>query len=861
MIGNLIKIRQQEADAVAKATKTPFWKKRWFRGTLYTLGGLAVLGPVGLWLYLKPHRVKAYSYDLSIINRMEISTVVHDRKGTELAELAEEARRPIVIDQVPHHFTQALCAAEDGRFYSHGGVDYIGLVRATLLNVKAGRVTQGGSTITQQLARRAFEGVDKSIAVNTMDRKFTEMYLAQRIEKNFSKSEIMELYLNRIYLGSGCHGLGAAALKYFGKEVKDLDVLESATICGLIKRPDKYNPLIDKDAAKRNRDQVLGRMVDEKFLSSMECERLRALPVAISPHYTTKAGSYIVDRVRSEADHILEDLGYDAITGQGLHIYTSIDSELQAKAEASVRTRLKEIEDNIAYQDYLKELAKTKKDKARVRQTYAEYEATLKNRERMLRSRPDLAATTPIPEPTYLQSALTVMDNATGQVLAMVGGRDYSHNKVNLADSKPGRTPGTAFLPFVYATAFENKHFPGTRLNDEPLDNSRIMVGGLVGILGEWGREGQTEVFQRNITARGALVQSMNGASARLGLEVGLPQIRDFARRAGLERVNDLPASILGASEVTVDEMCLGYSTFANGGERPASLHMVQKIVDAAGTIIWKRTAQKSVQVTDPITAYMVTDCLQDAMAVGTGSPAEEFGLKVSPIAGKTGTHYEFRDLFFAGYTSAVTCSVWVGLKDRPETLFPEAYSNKFALPIWVDVMNSAAENYKPQEFVRPERIETVDLCALAGLRSTDRCYGVQESKETGQRVYVRTTYKEFIRPGFKLNQTCDVHKDDITNIATSSKDPEEVPRPPSMLGNTPGSTTSGRNAIPLPLKQKTVLGTDPYNSVEPNMREVQVIPRAAKVGEEANQFRMLETPVLEKPRTDLPEAPAINIE
>jgi penicillin-binding protein 1A len=348
----------------------------------------------------------------------------------------------------------------------------------------------------------------------------------------------------------------------------------------------------------------------------------------------------------------------------------------------------------------------------------------------------------------------------------------------------------------------------------------------------------------------------MNGASARLGLNLGLPAVRDFCNRAGLSAVKDVPASIMGASETTVKDLCLAYSSFANGGTRPVQTTILAKIEDSQGNPLWSNPNTKKVRVTDEATAYMITDCLQDAMVVGTGAKSAELGLKQFPVAGKSGTHYEFRDLWFAGYTTAVTCVVWVGMKDRPETLFPEAFSSICALPIWVDTMNAASEKYAAKEFPRPKGVETVNLCSVSGLRATDGCFQVEMDKDTGRRIYVRTVYEELMRPGFKLDSSCDLHaSNSVSDIA-----PEDVPQPPIFLQETRGFTT-GSSPVPIPLKSETVIGADPYHAAQPALTaNLRVVPSySGGAGEDAP--KLLTKPDLQKPKVDLPEPPPIQID
>lgn len=863
MIGDLIKINPKQLPAVspARRRKLPIWRRTWFKSLfLFTLlAGLATY--VGIMLWLKQFRERANEFDLTQMNKLEISTILHDRNGKEIAEIAEESRRPIKLDDVPFHFIQALSAAEDGRFFEHKGVDYVGMARATIMNLRAGKTQQGASTITQQLARQTFKKSDPSMMARTMERKITEIYLAKRIEENFTKAEILEMYLNRIYFGSGCWGVNAAAMRYFGKSVKDLDLAESATICGLIKSPERYSPLKDLAAAQRNRDQVLGRMVDENFLTKSESDALKAKPVKVNPTASTKGGGYLVDKIHQEVGPILEELGYDEIAGQGLHIYTSLDAEVQQVAEDSVKKRLDEVEARKEYRAWVDEINKREDKKDKPRLTYAEYLRSFDAFTRSLKTRPD-ATTAIAPDPTYLQAAVVLLDNKTGEILAMVGGRDFAHNKVNLAESKPGHAPGTAFLPFLFGAAFEGKMFPGTRLSDAPLDNSRIMVGGIEGILGEWGREGMTDLFQGKITARGALIQSMNGASARLGLDTGLDKVLDFASRSGLPDLKPIPSSLLGTSEVTLRDLALAYTTFPNGGKRPAATQLLTKITDAEGRVLWERNAPKPfVPVTDDITSYMITSCLEDSLSIGTGSVSHELGLMDGSFAGKTGTHYEFRDLTFAGYSSEVTCTVWTGMRDRPETIYPSAFSSKCALPIWVDVMNAIGAKRAPKAFKIPDRIQQIELCAVSGLRSTSRCFNVVEDPNSKRKINSKTTYEEYVRPGFKFDQYCDIH------VGENHKDgnlPEEAAQRPDIVlekvVNSTSASPGAGNPIPVTLKEPIVVGNDPYQSYQliiRNPNQVKPTDEKASVGP-----GILEAPdVSKKTKIDIPEPPPVNIQ
>lgn len=861
MIGDLIKISPKQLPALrgGKRRKLPLWKRAWVR-SLITYTALTLLALyVGALMWLKQFRERASEFNLTELKQLEISTLLFDRNAREIAEIAEEARRASKIDDVPQHFINALRAAEDGRFMEHQGVDFMGIARAALMNARKGKNTQGASTITQQLARQTFKKTDPTMMDKTVGRKITEIYLAKRIEENFTKSEILEMYLNRIYFGSGTHGVNSAAMRYFGKRVNDLTISESATICGLIKSPERYSPLRDLAAAKRNRNQVLSRMVDENFLSASEAEILKAQEVVVHPVASTKGGSYLVSKIHQEAAPILQELGFDEMLGKGLQIHTTLDADVQRAAEESVLKRLNEIEARREYLAWVEEINKRPDQKSPKRVTYKDYQKTFDTFLRSLKNRPDPESAVP-PEPNYLQAAVVLLNNRTGAVIAMVGGRDFNHNQFNLADDGVHAT-GTAFLPFLFGAAFESKMFPGTRLSDAPLDNSRIMLGSMEGILGEWGREGMSDLFQGKITARGALIQSMNGASARLGLDIGLDKVRDFAARAGLGDMKDLPSTLLGASECSLRNVALSYTTFPNNGYRPETTHLISRITDAEGNELWKRPPERAkIPVTDDITAYMVTSCLEDCLSVGTGSSAHEYGLKEGAFAGKTGTHYEFRDLTFAGYSSEVTCAVWTGMKDRPETIYPSAFSSKCALPIWVDVMNAVSAKHPPQPFTIPERIQQVELCALSGLRSTDRCFTVVEDPATHRRIFSKTIYKEYVRPNFKFDAICDVHTSENSsegNLTNTSSEPPKI----SFTEINKSKLTQG-NSIPVTIKEPIIIGTDPYhakrlviNTAPPSSSSVPT-PK-----ENSKETEISLSPELKNTKIEIPEPPPVPIE
>ncbi|CAN5900936.1 PBP1A family penicillin-binding protein [soil metagenome] len=803
--------------------KPPFYKRWWF-ATFFILLLLSSVAALAVALtFLKPLQEQAEQFDMSALQKIERASLIFDRRGEDIGRIYVLNRTPIKVEQVPMHFIQALTAEEDSRFFQHGGVDFTGVLRAVWLNYKGGSENQGASTITQQLARDAFklkelETGDKKSRYN---RKIVEWFAASRIERHLTKSEILELYLNRIYFGGGFYGVQSAAQGYFGKDAQDLTIEESATLCGLIKSPNNLQPLRHPDRAKKARNHVYDRMEVEGYLSKEEMAVLSEKPVITSPRIADARLSHVYEEIRQQAVSIIGD--EEAQLG-GFNIYTTIDGKLQKAAEKAMSDRLEALE----------------KAKGYPHQTFQQYRVLVDDYRRKVIGK-TLPADTPKPKPSYIQGAILALDNRDGSVLAMVGGRDYLDSMFNRAVQSK-RPAGTAFLPFVYATAFgKPEYYPPVSLEDGPIDNRRVMIGGLTGILGEWGTEQDVTRYESSITAREALSQSRNAATVRLGEKLTLPPVKALAARAGIKSViRDFPSSFLGASEVKLDEMCLAYSAFANKGKRPKQLSLIHRITDHDGKVIYqiKEEEDAMVPVMDEIAAYQTHTCLVDALKRGTGRPAfEEYGLKNLPFAGKTGTHYEFKDLWFFGYSSAVTCGVWGGF-DQQKTIYTGAYSNRVVLPIWTDVMNATVKDYPPEEIQPPVGGRLIEVCQKSGKRATDACYDKVPDPVNGGFKAVRNTYKELLREGSNYDEYCEVHRgSDAASFlarlrATDTMSPSQSPVNPLLS-----------NVIPVRMKGVTVLGNDPYNTVQPIIRaepvndDGTVIQRAEPVEEQSEQM------------------------
>src|SRR5438270_10517571 len=400
---------------------------------------------------------QAATFDLGKLEQMESASVILDRNGKIFGQIYVENRETVPYDQLPRDLVDAVVAVEDAKFYQHGGYDFFGIVRAALKNLTAGHVRQGGSTITQQLARNSF-----ALKQKTFRRKLLEIFLARRIEESFGKQKILELYLNRIYFGGGLYGAEAAARGYFGKPAREMSLAECATLAGLIKSPNRLSPWTDRAASREARNYVLNRMRDLGLIDRTKASSAQAEDIVIGSRQNARGQTYAVDYIRQQ---VIAAVGWDRAINEGYRIHTTIDVDLQKVAEDSLRTNLEQIEQRPDYNH----------------PTYAQYAASF----RKAKSNGTMSNQ---PAPAYLQGAVIGLDNATGDILVLVGGRDFEHNQYNRA-LQARRPAGTAMLPFVYAAAFEKGMYPGSLVDDSPLDNRAVMIGGTTGILGEWGHE------------------------------------------------------------------------------------------------------------------------------------------------------------------------------------------------------------------------------------------------------------------------------------------------------------------------------------------------------------------------------------
>ena len=739
----------------------------------FVIGGLAIL----ISMNLADLKNQAATFDLNKLEQMESASVILDRNDKIFGQIYVENRETIPYEQLPRDLVNAVVAVEDAKFYQHHGYALSGILRATFKNLVAGHVRQGASTITQQLARNSF-----ALKGKTFRRKLLEIFVARRIEDSFNKQKILELYLNRIYFGGGLYGAEAAARGYFGKHARELSLSECATLAGLIKSPNRLSPWTDKAASRDARNYALIRMRDLGFIESSKYAAAQAQELVVGNRQNAQGQNYAVDYIRQQ---VINAVGWDRAMNEGFRIHTTIDSELQKVAEESLRKSLDRAEQHPGYDH----------------QTYAEYAASF----RQAKSSGTAAAQ---PAPEYLQGAVIGLNNETGEILVLVGGRDFEHNQYNRA-LQAKRPAGTTMLPFVYATAFEQGMFPGTLVEDLPLDNRAVMIGGMTGILGEWGPESADNRYEGTMTARQALAKSKNGATVRIGMEAGLDEVLQLCRTAGIRSsLRPYPATLLGSSEITLAELALTYTIFPNGGWRPITPHILERIEEKDGTV-WhaQRDSNSRQNVIKPETAYEVHSCLVDALGTGTGKAAHsQYGLKkIASVAGKTGTAYDFTDALFAGYDSNFTCAVWVGF-DKPQKIYRGAFGRELALPVWVDIMNVAAARYSPREIKRPPGLKDVEICSRSGMLATDKCYDTIKSA-TGDPVQKRTTYMEIATPAQMPTETCNIHGEPRVPVVADAPAPE-VPRAQLAADLT--------ELKPVIVKSPTILAeNDPYGSAK----------------------------------------------
>lgn len=638
---------------------------------LCTLAGAVVIG-------VYSHLAKAY--DLTKLGQMPERTMVLDYKGEILGRMHGENRIIVPLSEVSPWFVKALIAREDSRFYDHNGIDYKGVVRAMVRNLKDGRIVQGASTLTMQLARNSYPDLDD----RSIHRKLVEMMLARRIEKACTKDQIIEHYINRIFYGPGLYGVQRASQVLFGKHASQLNLSEAAMIAGIIRSPVRFSPFRNYDGAIKERDTVLKRMLETKAITPEQelAARYEDIALHAQPAFQSQGG-YALDAVRRDLDLILEQ---QEIEDGGLQVFTTLNKDLQDAAEEAVEKRLTAVEKLRGYKH-------TKK---------ADFDKTWDGSKEI--------SSTP-----YLQAALMMLDNDTGGILTLVGGRDYRHSKYNRA-TQGERQIGSTVKPFVYAAGIASGFLPGTYLNDAP-----IQPGEIDGADPGWSPQNSDGKFLGMSTVTEGLVKSRNTMTVRLGNFAGLDRVIALLRDAGFSAPSiRTPQIFIGNIGGNPRQLTSAISIFPNQGIRRRPF-LIDRIVDKAGNVIYQTPVLES-EVITPSAAYLMRLILAQVLDRGTGAALRStYGFK-EPGGGKTGTTNDYKDAWFAGYTDRVSCGVWVGL-DTPQTIVEEGYGGTLSLPIWADVMKKAvALGYKTEIPKVSLPLSRVSLCRSSSMLATDGC-------------------------------------------------------------------------------------------------------------------------------------------
>ena len=623
---------------------------------------------------------------------------------TNLFDSAREKRRPVRYDDLPAVLVHAILSAEDKRFFEHGGFDFVRIVGAAWADLRhTSSHFQGASTITMQVARTFFFTNER-----TFRRKVAEAMVSLELEQRFTKAQIFELYANEVYLGNrgsfGIRGFSQASVAYFGKDLRQLNLAECAYLAGIIRAPNYYSSA-DRhpERGAQARDRVLTQMVENKYINDVDLQEAKKTPLNIV--HASVAGSeapYFVDMVK---DHLLDRYSENDLLSENFRVYTTLDPALQRAAAAAIDAGMKNVDTLLTkkYDRWRKEQAKK-------------------------------GSSEPIPQ---AQAALVALDPRTGEIKAVIGGRDYGQSQLNHVLAH--RQPGSIFKPFVYAAAFDSAVdgvqpivTPATTIDDEP---TTFEYDGVDYTPNNFGQR-----FMGRVTAREALTNSLNVATVKVAELIGYGRVVQIARQMGLgNNIRATPAMALGAYEMTPMDVAAGYTAFATLGTR-ADPQFIRNIIGADGEILEKTTPQTHL-VLDPRVAFLVTSVLKDVLNHGTGAGVRARGFTL-PAGGKTGTNAE-RDGWFAGFTSNLICVIWIGFDDNREFGFSGGTT---AAPIWADFMNhaTALSAYRDvKDFDPPEGIQSVLIDPESLQLATSNC------PTTRQEVYVG---------GTAPTQYCEIH-------------------------------------------------------------------------------------------------------
>ncbi len=628
--------------------------------------GFGLITFYGIW---------AQTYDMKKVGEMPERNTVFDVDGKIYSRLAGANRLIVPLNEISPFFIDALLVREDTRFYKHGGIDVRGVARAVFTNITSGSVKEGASTITQQLARNSLP-----LGGRNLKRKMLEAMVALRIERQFSKQQILELYVNRIYFGSGCYGVETASQAYFGKNASKLNLSEAAILAGLIRSPNRFSPLKNPEGAAIQRNTVVDRMLELKKINSAQAKEAKTARITSNPKRLPQIQeNYAMDAVQRDLNAILTP---EQIDFGGLYIYTTLDPSVQQAAEQALESHLAKVENQGGFKH----------------PSRSEYRAPAEGEDSSM---------------PYLQGAVVTIDNESGGIRALVGGRDYGDSKFNRALSPANRQIGSSFKPFVYALAFTRGLLPGGGVSDGPIQPGEIRGAG------NWTPGNSDNSYGGIQPASYGLVHSRNTMSVRIGELVGPDEVQKAAISLGLgENIPSGPAIYLGSFETNLKDLTAAYTIFPNVGTRKQA-YIIERIDDQDHNPIY-RAAHISSRGLDPGAAWMASNVMEEVMKTGTAASVKSLGFNV-PSAGKTGTTNDYKDAWFIGYTNALTCGVWVGF-DQPQTIMARGYGGTLALPIWAQTMSKAEKRYPARALPPAIPLARANVCADSNQLATNEC-------------------------------------------------------------------------------------------------------------------------------------------
>jgi penicillin-binding protein 1A len=725
----------------------------------------------------------------------KIPLQIYSVEGELIGEFGDEKRVFLRIDQTPDILRKAIIAAEDERFYEHGGVDYIGVLRAVMSNFAAASARQGASTITMQVARNFFLSTEK-----TFDRKFREALLAFKIERSLGKDEILQLYINQIYLGQRAYGFGAAAQVYFGKSLDQLNLAEISILAGLPKAPSRYNPVVNMARSKLRQQYVLRRMFELKFIDEAQLKAAEALPLVLSRQVQVFASraEFFSEMVRQAIYDAYKEEAYT----KGLRVFTTLSKMHQDAAYQALRQGVLEYEFRQNYRgaegyfdlpkdevgdEALEDALQDEQESddifpaivleadAKLVKAYRKGGETLSiaadglkfasrmigpkapaktrlKRGALIRVQPHLKGGWQIVQMPNVEAALVSVDTDTGALRALVGGFDFHRNKFNHV-TQARRQPGSSFKPFIYSAALEKGFTPATIINDAPLTIDASETGSV-----NWEPRNYDGAFDGPIRMRTALTKSKNLVSIRILQAITPLYAQDYLTRFGFDPNQHPPflTMALGAGSATPLEMVMGYSVFANGGYR-VNPYFIERIEDGQGNVLGKAnpvTVGKGAErVIDQRNAFIMTNMMQDVIRGGTGARAMALG-RVD-LAGKTGTTNEQIDAWFAGFQRHLCAVAWIGY-DTPRTLGEGETGAVAALPIWMAYAGTVLKSIPEELHVAPEGVVAVAINSETGLRD-----------KTAAKPMIEYFYHENVPPEQEV--------DSGNSAGSGTKRPEEV--------------------------------------------------------------------------------------